>query len=405
MELSNVNSLAYARRIYVDHEEIGTVAEELGVGQRTFYQALRGVFPRLISEENWGIPEVLERLGGRELPLEMRKEVHALSKKHGPKAAVELTTASLGSVTRWGRGEYGEKGVQKMGRLPWKSLITSPVPPSKEPQSPVKTHKHGQNRSIEDRRSAVYLMITAKPDIQKLADKHGVSVTALYNWRAEMLGKVGTNEYKPNCEAFIHAYAEVRGEEPKPLVIRRNQQTPVVKKKKKKKKTDSRRSFSKTLKREVVNRLVNHNELCASLSAEFEVPEGHIWAWRLAMLGKTGTVEFKRSARALAREFVTEARTDDIVAHANGRDTNAHAQPQQMSPPSQPPQQPQPQQTALLPTQLSNLESVVEAQPDAIVAQVQHIDHQLLTLGKDRQLLVQQLEIQKLRRELSQNNR
>lgn len=386
MELSI--ALTHARRIYLNKEKPEAIAKELSITTKALHISVRLAFPMLISEENWDIPKVMEHLGGREVPLEMRKEIQKLVKKHGLTEAVRLTTCSVGSAARWGRGEHGKNCVQEMGNLPWKSLLTGATVVTDD----NKRHKNAKLNEA-DRRKVVYRMITERPDLNVLANEYKISVTALYNWRAEMLGKTNTKKYKELCATFIEKVAAELGESPKEIVVRRNHQ--VVKKT-----TENRRQYSRYFKREIVNRFENHNESIDDLTRSAGVTKASIYSWRRQILGRAGTKLFTEKARELAHEFIEVAQVDDVVTQANGRDSEPYLQ---LHPDANANSHPQLQTLSSVQT-LDTIEAVVSNQPHAILASVEQIDRQLLDLQKDRQILVQQLEIQNLRRALSQTD-
>ncbi len=389
MELSIDDALAHARRIFVNKAKIETVAKDLSVKPKTLYNNIRLVFPTLISEQNWDIRAVMEHLGGYCVPLEMRREIQKLVKKHGVAATVKLTTCSKGSVARWGRGELGENGVQEMGKLPWKSLLAGT--PAKA-RTPAKTDRKHPNSKAGDptRREAVYRMLTERPDLDVLANDYKVSVTSLYNWRMELVGKAGTKAYRPNCEAFIAKFAADSGKSPKALIVHRKPQVA-------KKPANTRKQYSPTFKRKAVNRFENHNESMGPLSKSLGLSENVLYKWRTQILGKAGTTLFASKARELAQEFIDEAQVDDVVTQANGHDHEPHERQRHSSSASYNTYEPQP-------PPLDSIEAVVSYQPAAILAAIEQIDRQLMDLQKDRQLQVQRLEIQKLRRALSQSD-
>ncbi len=397
MGISNDDLLAYARRIYVSKDSIESVAKELSIAEKALQIELRTVMPALISEENWDIRAVIDNLGGSNLPVEMRKELQKLVKKHGVTKAVSMTNVSVGSAARWGRGEHGTIGVLKMGKLPWKSMLSGAV---------TTTGKRHANSKVTDeqQRRAVYRMITERPELQVLADEFKVSVTALYSWRVGLLGKSGTKGFASKCEAFIASFAAESGEEPKPLAEMRMHQA-------EKKTTEKRRQYSTAFKRRAVNRFENQNESIHALVKELGVTDASIYSWRRQILGSSRSKDFSTKARALAREFIEQAQADDVVTHANApaKSLQSYA-PQQLS--LGPPQRsydPQPysrapglEEVPLVPVPLMEAPPAVSDQPNAILASLDIVDRQIASLQKDRQLLVQQLEIQKLRRALSQ---
>ncbi|MHA1573091.1 MAG: transposase, partial [Alphaproteobacteria bacterium] len=361
---------------------------------------LKAVLPALISEENWDIRAVVDNLGGQNLPVEMRKELQKLVKKHGITKAVDLTHASVGSAARWGRGEHGTFGVLKMGKLPWKSMLSGAV------TRPGKRHA---NSKVTDgqQRAAVYRMITERPELNALADEFKVSVTALYSWRAALLGKSGTKGFASKCEAFIASFAAESGEEPKPLAEMRIHQA-------EKKTTEKRRQYSTAFKRRAVNRFENQNESIHALVKELGITDASIYSWRRQILGQSGSKGFNEKARALAREFIEQAQADDVVMHANApvESLQSHAPHQLSLGPPQRSYDPQPysrapglEEVSLVPeSPIEAISTSMSNQPNAILAALDVVDRQLASLAKDRQLLVQQLEIQKLRRALSQSD-
>ncbi len=391
MELSIEDAVAYARRIYVNKEKPEAIAKELSVTPQTMHAHIRLAFPRLISEEDWDISAVIEHMGGRHLPLEMRKEIQKLVKKHGLNKAVKLTTCSVGSAARWGRGELGESGVLEMGKLPWKSLLTG---------TPAKTDRsHPLSKaSNSDKRQAVYRMLTERPDLDVLASDYKVTVTSLYNWRMELVGKSGVNLYKPNCEAFIAKFAAEAGKSPKALIVKRKHQVS-------KKTPTTRKQYSQTFKREAVNRFENHNEPAGKLTESLGISENILYTWRVQILGKSSSKQFASKARELAQEFIEEAQVDDVVTQANGLDHEPEPElqrhPSSISYAYAYERQPQALPQAL---PLDSIEAVVAHQPAAILASIEQIDREIMNLQKDRQLQVQHLEIQRLRRALSQSD-
>ncbi len=180
MGLSIDDLLAYARRVYISRDSVESVAKELSIKPVWFQAKLRRALPRLISEEGWDIPAVIENLGGMYLPLEMRKEFHKLVKQHGMAEAMRLTNVSLGSASRWGAGRYGSRGVLRMRKLPWKSMLTGA--PTSAPTSTDKRHASSK-LTDEQQRRAVYRMVTELPNIRALAREYDVSDPSLTQQR------------------------------------------------------------------------------------------------------------------------------------------------------------------------------------------------------------------------------
>jgi transposase-like protein len=243
--------------------------------------------------------------------------------------------------------------------------------------------------------------LTENPNPSELAAEYDVALSSLYQWRKAITGKAGTKSYKGNCIKFIKEYAAETGGEPeeytKPGTGRVGAPT--------RRSTDKRKHKPLSLKREVVNRFVNHNATSEELIREFGINEANIYSWRHKLLGAVGTPNFDRKAKELARDFITEAQTNDVVGRANGEILGSSPQQQLFDP--------QPQSYAV-PVQVRSHESVIAmepmpapapappTQPDALLSAIAEIDQTIVTAQKDRQLLVQQLEIQQLRRQLSQ---
>lgn len=394
MGLSSGELLAYARRIYIGKETVEAIADELSVNPKSFQNEVRAAIPALISEKRWDVADVIENLGGRHAPLEMRKEIQKLVKTDGLAEAVKRTDVSFGSAKRWSEGEFGTSGVQKMGRLPWKSLFED---------APKSTRGRGvlSKVSPEDQRRAVYRMLTGRPVLIDLAQEYNVSVSALYSWRVAMLGKSGTRGFGSNCKNFIAAFAAGAGEEPAQLATRRNHQAETETR------SSNRIRYSAAFKRRVINRVENQNEPIVELAKTLGVSKVTIYDWRMTILGRRDSDEFAVRARALAKEFVEEAQIDDVV-DAGGGEPEPEPEPEfsarSYAPQSysRAPQLQEPSPLQALP--IETLATVVSDQPNAIMASIDAIDQQMLSLKKDRQLLVQQLEIQKLRRALSDSD-
>ena len=405
MGLSIDDLLAYARRVYISKDSVDSVAKELSIKPVWFQAKLRSALPRLISEENWDIPAVIENLGGMYLPLEMRKEFHKLVKKHGLAEAMRLTNVSLGSASRWGAGRYGSRGVLRMRKLPWKSMLTSA--PTSAPTSTDNRHASSKLTGEQQRR-AVYRMVTERPKITELAIEYDVSGPSLYAWRQALVGKAKAEGFTSRCKAFIAEFAAEVGEDPKPFVVHRDHEPRPGKKatrsRPEKAPPGTRRKFSKAFKRAAVNRFANQNESIASLIEDLGCTEANLYAWRHQVLGPKTGAKFVADARALAREFIEQAQVDDVVTHATERDVPlrsyssgpASFEPQPYS------RAPGSQEASIVPvSSLDGVATIVPSSPNAILESIDAIDTQLASLQKDRQLLVQGLEIQKLRRALS----
>ncbi len=399
MSVSIDELLEYARRIYINKEKVEAIATELGVTARWMHSNIRRAFPRLISEEGWTIPEVVKNLRGREIPLEMRKEVQKLRKKHSQKEVEEMTGVSEASIVRWSNGNFGEHGIQTMGTLPWKSLIGPMVSKSKnkgKSRHNAAAVQAGVNRPDSVRRKAIYRLITGT-DIQELSDELGVTETALYNWRSDLVGLTTAKKYEAICARFIAKVAAELGEEPKPLFIKRRAANPPIierraVKPKPKPKPKTRRQFTRDFKRSAVNRVVNHKESIADVARELEIKEATLYSFQRQIVGGTHSKSFVAKSRALAREFIEEAQVDDVVTHANGREPEPVFEVAALAVPA----------PRALSVEVEVLDTVGAKQPDAIMASLTILDRRLQAMQKDRQLLVQQLEIQKLRRELAQ---
>lgn len=362
--------LGYARRIYVGGEKCEEIAREIGVTTRWVVLNIRKAYPRLISEENWGVVDVSKHLGGKDIPLEMRKEVRKYYKKHGFSKTHQVTGITESSLARWSKGQYGNHCLE-MGSLPWQSLFAG--------EDSGTRHLNAKSDDAL-RRETVYRMLTGRPDLPALATKHKIGTSTFYSWRIEFVGKVEDQSYAKRCEEFINEVATELGEDPKPLIFRRAHQT-------EKKSTLRRQQFSLSFKRSAVNRLENHGEPIDELAASLGISEAPLYAWRRVILGRRSDPSFAAKARALARDFVEEAQVDDLV--------------EQSAPPLPTP--------ALVPAviapQAAESIDVIETMaksPTAIMESITAIERQIEGLKRDLLLLKQQLEIQKLRRDLAQ---
>lgn len=143
------------------------------------------------------------------------------------------------------------------------------------------------------------------------------------------------------------------------------------------------RQVSTTIKEKAVHRFTNEGLSATDVAREFGVSESAIYAWRLQVLGKLTDPKFGDKARALAKEFVTQARIDDQI--------DGHAVPDPMASAS---------------SMLSEVATEGSAKQhvgtmEVLSNRLAKLDAEFESLGKDRQLVAQEIEIQQLRRLLS----
>lgn len=407
---TNDEILGYARQIHVDGKTVKQVARQVGCGEKWVLAKVRTQLPRLISEQGWGIKESIEKLGGTCLPLEMRKECVRVRTEHGLSEAMRRTGVSESSLIRWCNGEVGDRRALKMGTLPWKgkpgvkkikmakpadeTAEDSPVPE----REPVKARalaksKHGRRgrgNGVDpaDVRIALYRWFSGKTDPHGIAEEHGVAYTTVYNWRKDAVGLATADQFVPNIERFIAEVAEELGEDALPYES--SDKGPS-----RRKESDSGRSgnrvvkcrnqYDLSLKEKAVHALVNHRKRLADVSAEFDVSGVVIRSWRSQLLGNIKDPGFDDKAKALARKMLDAAAEEDALSPAA-------TQPQVN------------EELVRSPIDSAGvmLDEVTRMQPVALADALAEIDRRAADLAKDRTVITQQLEIQRLRRALQQ---
>ena len=293
-----------------------------------------------------------------------------------------------------------------MGKLRWKSMLAGA--PAGAPATEAKPHASRKLTDAQQRR-AVYRMLTDRPEIIAMASEYDVSGPTLYSWRQALVGKAKTENFESRAKAFIAEFAAEVGEDPKPFAVHRNHGPRPGKKTRptraQKTTTQPRRQhhYPSDFRRRAVNRFHNQKEPAAALATELGIVVPLLYAWRSKILGRKTDTNFSANARALAREFIEQAQADDVVTDANEHVVRPRPHDSESPPYVLQPYSPASgsQDVSLMPTLPIDTTAVVSSQPNAIVVAIGELYQQRASLQKDRDLLVQQLEIQKLRRELS----